>query len=73
MEPTDELVAQIVLDNPRGRTTLAWRSPQETAGYAVRQWLGSPPHRAALLSSTWTVMGVELTPRYATVEFGRRC
>jgi uncharacterized protein YkwD len=52
---------------------LAWRSPQETPGNAIRQWLGSPGHRAALLARTWTVMGVELTQRYAAVEFGRRC
>ena len=52
---------------------LAWRSPQETAGAAVQQWLGSPSHRAALLASTWTVMGVELTQRHATVAFGRQC
>ena len=52
---------------------LAWRSRQQTAAAAVQQWLGSPAHRAALLSRKWTVMGVELTGRYATVEFGRRC
>jgi uncharacterized protein YkwD len=52
---------------------LAWRSPQQTPGNAVQQWLGSPSHRASLLSSAWTVMGVKLTQRNATVEFGRRC
>jgi uncharacterized protein YkwD len=52
---------------------LAWRSPQQTPGNAVQQWLGSPGHRAALLSSSWSVMGVELTQRNATVEFGRNC
>jgi uncharacterized protein YkwD len=52
---------------------LAWRSPQQTPGSAVQQWLGSPGHRAALLAKTWTVMGVELTQRHATVEFGRHC
>ena len=52
---------------------LAWRSPRQTPASAVRQWLDSPGHRAALLSNTWSVMGVELTQRYATVEFGRRC
>ena len=52
---------------------LAWHSPQQTAANAVQQWLDSPGHRAALLSRTWTVMGVELTPKHATVDFGRRC
>jgi Cysteine-rich secretory protein family len=52
---------------------LAWRSPQQSPGGAVRQWLESPGHRAALLSNTWTAMGVELTRRHAAVEFGRRC
>jgi uncharacterized protein YkwD len=52
---------------------LAWRSPQETPGAAVRQWLSSPGHRAALLANTWGVMGVELTQRHAAIEFGRRC
>lgn len=52
---------------------LAWWSPQQTAGNAVQQWLASRGHRAALLAKTWSVMGVELTQRNATVEFGRRC
>jgi uncharacterized protein YkwD len=52
---------------------LAFQSPRQTAANAVRQWLGSPPHRAALLAGTWRAMGVELTPRNATVEFGRSC
>lgn len=52
---------------------LAWRSPRQTPSNAVRQWLASPGHRAALLSGSWSVMGVALTQRYATVEFGRRC
>ena len=51
---------------------LAWRSPRQTAGNAVKQWLASRGHRAALLAKTWSVMGVELTQRNATVEFGRR-
>ena len=52
---------------------LAWRSPQQTPGSAVQQWLDSPGHRVALLSNRWAVMGVELTKRHATVEFGRQC
>ena len=52
---------------------LAWSSPQQTPGHAVRQWLDSPGHRALLLGTTWTVMGVELTQRHAAVDFGRRC
>ena len=52
---------------------LAWRSPQQTPRDAVRQWLDSPGHRVALLSNRWAVMGVELTQRHATVEFGRQC
>ena len=52
---------------------LARRSPQQTPRQAVRQWLDSPGHRVALLSNRWTVMGVELTQRHATVEFGRQC
>ena len=52
---------------------IAWRSPQQTATNAVRQWLNSPGHRAALLGREWTVMGVELAPRHATVVFGGRC
>jgi uncharacterized protein YkwD len=52
---------------------LAWHSPHQTPGGAVKQWLNSPGHRAALLSGTWTDMGVELTQNHATVEFGRRC
>jgi uncharacterized protein YkwD len=52
---------------------LAWRSPQETPGGAVQQWLGSPPHRAALLAHHWAAMGVELAQQHATVVFGGRC
>ena len=52
---------------------IAWRSPAQTAANAIQQWLHSPGHRAALLSRTWTVMGVELAPRHATVVFGGRC
>lgn len=52
---------------------LAWHSPQQTPESAVRQWLDSPPHRALLLSGTWTDMGVELRERFATVDFGRHC
>ena len=52
---------------------LAWSSPRQTPGHAVRQWLESPGHRALLLADTWTVMGVELTQRHATVQLGRRC
>jgi uncharacterized protein YkwD len=52
---------------------IAWQSPQQTPSNAVRQWLGSPGHRAALLAHDWTVMGVELTQRHADVVFGGRC
>ena len=52
---------------------LAWHSPQQTPENAVRQWLDSPSHRALLLSSTWSVMGVELRQRHATVDFGKHC
>lgn len=52
---------------------IAWQSPQQTPSNAVRQWLGSPPHRAALLGSNWSVMGVELTQQHAVVEFGGPC
>jgi uncharacterized protein YkwD len=52
---------------------LAWRTPQQTADNAVQQWLASPPHRVALLSPAWSVMGVELARQYAAVEFGSRC
>jgi uncharacterized protein YkwD len=52
---------------------IAWQSPRQTPGNALRQWLGSPPHRAALLASSWSVMGVELTKQHAIVEFGGRC
>jgi uncharacterized protein YkwD len=52
---------------------IAWQTPRQTAGNAVQQWLHSPGHRAALLSRNWTVMGVELAQRHATVVFGGRC
>ena len=52
---------------------IAWRSPQQTPANAVQQWLASPGHRAALLSSKWADMGVELTQRHALVVFGGRC
>jgi uncharacterized protein YkwD len=52
---------------------IAWQSPRQTAGNAVQQWLRSPGHRAALLSRNWTLMGVELAPRLATVVFGGSC
>jgi Cysteine-rich secretory protein family len=52
---------------------IAWQSPRQTPSNAVRQWLGSPPHRAALLASSWSVMGVELTKQHALVVFGGAC
>ncbi len=52
---------------------LAFRSPRQSAGNAVQQWLGSPSHRAALLGREWTAMGVELAKRNATVVFRGRC
>jgi uncharacterized protein YkwD len=52
---------------------IAWRSPQETPAGAIQQWLHSPGHRAALLSSAWTTMGVELGQRHAVVIFAGRC
>ena len=52
---------------------LAWSSPQETPAGAVQQWLNSPPHRAALLSQHWSMMGVELATKNATVVFGGHC
>jgi uncharacterized protein YkwD len=52
---------------------IAWRSPMQNANNAVQQWLHSPGHRAALLGHDWTVMGVGLGQRHATVVFGGRC
>ena len=52
---------------------IAWRSPQETPAGAIQQWLNSPGHRAALLSSGWTSMGVELAARHAVVIFAGHC
>lgn len=53
---------------------LAWRSPTIDAATAVELWLGSPPHREALLApTTWNAVGVELEGRHATVVFGGGC
>jgi uncharacterized protein YkwD len=57
----------------RAGEILAWRSPSETPAGAIQQWLNSPPHRASLLSSAWTAMGVELTQQHAVVDFGGPC
>jgi uncharacterized protein YkwD len=37
---------------------LAFDSEQISAADAVGMWMGSPPHRAALLSKTWREIGV---------------
>jgi uncharacterized protein YkwD len=37
---------------------LAWSTGGATAVGVVRQWMGSPPHRANMLSSVWRELGV---------------
>jgi uncharacterized protein YkwD len=38
--------------------TILWRSPDSTAAQAVQMWLGSAPHRAILLSSSFREIGL---------------
>lgn len=37
---------------------LVWASPGVSAASALRMWLGSPPHRANLLTSRWREIGL---------------
>jgi uncharacterized protein YkwD len=49
--------------------TLAWHSGWRLSPrFTVRQWMGSPPHRALLLSSRFTRLGVGR----ARGRYGRR-
>ena len=57
----------------RAGEIIAWRSPSETPAGAVQQWLNSPPHRAELLSDSWSGMGLQLTQQHAVVVFGGHC
>jgi uncharacterized protein YkwD len=56
---------------------IAWAQPSLSADQAVQMWLNSPEHRANMLSSNYTVMGVELAGLngkfIATNDFGRPC
>jgi uncharacterized protein YkwD len=52
---------------------LVMRTPSLNAQQAVQLWLGSPSHRANMLSPDWRSMGVELTGIYGTVDFGGAC
>jgi len=56
---------------------IAWATPSLSPDQAVQMWLNSPEHRANLLSSNYTVMGVELAglngKDIATNDFGRPC
>ena len=37
---------------------IAWSAPRANAVQVVRQWMGSPAHRANLLSATWRDFGL---------------
>ena len=37
---------------------IAWSSSRAGAAQVVRQWMGSPAHRANLLSRTWRELGL---------------
>ena len=37
---------------------IAWSLPRATAAQVVRQWMGSPAHRASMLSRTWRELGL---------------
>ena len=52
---------------------LVMRTPSLNAQQAVQLWLGSPSHRANMLSPDWRSMGVELVGIYGTVDFGGAC
>lgn len=52
---------------------LVMRTPTLNAQQAVQLWLGSPSHRANMLSPDWRTMGVELVGIYGTVDFGGSC
>ena len=52
---------------------LVMRTPSLSAQQAVQLWLGSPSHRANMLSPDWRSMGVELGGVYGTVDFGGPC
>ena len=52
---------------------LVMRTPSLNAQQAIQLWLGSPGHRANLLSAEWRSMGVELSGSYGTVDFGGPC
>jgi uncharacterized protein YkwD len=52
---------------------LVVRTPSLNAQQAVQLWLGSPSHRANMLSPDWRSMGVELAGSYGAVDFGGAC
>jgi uncharacterized protein YkwD len=52
---------------------LVMRTPSLNAQQAVQLWLASPNHRANMLSTGWSSMGVELGGVYGTVDFGGAC
>jgi uncharacterized protein YkwD len=35
-----------------------WESPNSSAASAVREWMGSPPHRANILAPEWREIGI---------------
>jgi uncharacterized protein YkwD len=37
---------------------IAWNTARATAAAVVRQWMGSPPHRANILSRSWRELGL---------------
>ena len=53
---------------------LVWASPSLTAGSAMKLWIGSPPHRANLLSQQWRQIGISAVAvvRAGGVYGGRR-
>lgn len=53
---------------------IAWSAPRATAVGVVRQWMGSPAHRANLLSATWREFGLGAfrVPRAGGAYGGRR-
>ena len=52
---------------------LLWGSDTYDAGFAVREWMASPPHRANILSREWREVGLgAVTVASAPGEFGGR-
>jgi uncharacterized protein YkwD len=58
-------------DGRKTGETLLWRAPDLTPAAAVQMWLGSPPHRAVLLSADFREIGLAaIHLREGTGTFG---